>query len=219
MMVTSTRKGEKMRYVCIVASIIWLLSGCSYLKKPASMKLDILPNTVKVDPSFTPDENRIYAVLNASETVSPGSRVMTQEFEKEFMGQGFIVVERSKLDRVLDEIAEIRNGSYNPASMAEIGKMTSVKVLVFVTVREFSDPVYGDPAKPTKPTKCTKINLNAKAVDIETGTVVWSGTINKKISWLSDPLYPCDCPALTYSSKAAGILAKKIRKALDKKKQ
>lgn len=145
---------------------------------------------------------------------------MTDAFETEFIGAGFKVVDRRNIQNALDELKFSYQGDVDPEQRKQIGKLTNSDVMIIGKLRTFHNALYERKDKPDKPSKCTTISFYVKAVHIETGEILWSGSLVQSTGINEDFLYRCDCDVLKYANKAAADVVKKIVKTickLDKK--
>lgn len=201
------------------------LSGCSFFVRPVS---------IDVSKAFDSQTERYYAVINfvddrligqqknadqnyyyKKDFSSPDSKLMTEEFERELLGQGCRMVERARVDSILKEIETQYKNIADPDAMAKIGKMTSANVLIFGHLREYKEPEYITVGEKKKAVKCNRISFYVKAVDVESAKILWAGSLNRESGWLSGTYTSCDCDMQDFVMKTVQEMAKKIRKGID----
>lgn len=136
------------------------------------------------------------------------------------IGVGFKAVDRRNIQSALDEMKFSYQGDVDPEQRKEIGKLTNSDIMVAGKVRAFHSALYENKAKPDKPSKCTPINFYVKALHIETGEILWTGSLTQSTTGIKqDFMYSCDCDVLTYANKAAADVVKKIVKQSCKTKK
>ncbi len=140
------------------------------------------------------------------------SDVITDAFETAFIGTGSKVVDRRDIDNALDELKFSHSGDVNSDQIKEIGKLTNSDVIIMGKIRLFQNPEFNNRTKPEKPTKCTTISFSVKAVHVETGELLWTGSFTKSTGLKEDFLYGCKCDVLKYADKAAKDIVKEITK-------
>ena len=140
------------------------------------------------------------------------SDVMTDAFETAFIGTGNKVVDRRDIDSALDELKFSHGGDVNSDEIKQIGKLTNSDVIVMGKIRQFQNAEFKNRKKPEKPSKCTTISYSVKAVHVETGELLWTGSFTKSTGITEEILYGCKCEVLKYADKAARDIVKKITK-------
>lgn len=138
--------------------------------------------------------------------------VMTDAFETAFIGTGCKVVDRRDIENALDELKFSHGGDVNSNQIKEIGQLTNSDVLIMGKVRQFQNEVYKNKKNPEEPSKCTTISYSVKAVHIQTGELLWTGSFTKSTGIKDDFLYSCACDVLKYSDKAAKDIVKQLTK-------
>ncbi len=144
--------------------------------------------------------------------------VMTDSFETAFIGTGNKVVDRHDIESALDELKFSHCGDVNSSQIREIGQLTNSDVVIMGKIRQFQNAVYNDRQNPETPSKCTTIRYSVKAVHVETGVLLWTGTFNQSTGVKDDFLFSCECDVLKYSDEAAKEIVKKITKNISAKK-
>lgn len=143
--------------------------------------------------------------------------VMTDAFETAFIGTGQKVVDRRDINSALDELKFSHSGDVNSDQIKEIGKLTNSDVIIMGKIRQFQNAEFKNKKKPEKPSKCATISYSVKAVHVETGELLWTGSFTKSTGIKEDFMYGCDCEVLKYANKAAKDMVKKISKKVEKK--
>ena len=138
--------------------------------------------------------------------------VMTDAFETAFIGTGNKVVDRRDIDSALDELKFSHSGDVNSEQIKQIGKLTNSDVIVIGKIRQFQNAEFKNRTKPEKPSKCTTISYSVKAVHVETGELLWTGSFTKSTGITEEILYGCKCEVIKYADKAARDVVKKIIK-------
>lgn len=185
-----------------------------------------------MSPSFSYNQPTTFAIpefgdnrtSNSKDTVNV-TRVLTDAFETAFMSTGkelgYRIVERRVIQKVINELKETYSGNYLDQGLKEIGKLTNADALIIGEIKKFQPPQYKNSEKPDKVTTCTTIGFSIKAIDIETGDLLFKGNIlktagrNPLVTGM-DILSSCDTDLLLYSetvsSDLVGILIKEIKK-------
>ncbi len=81
------------------------------------------------------------------------------------MKRGFSIVERSKLNKIMDEHSLSLTGLTDSTGLAKLGKMAGASAIVMGNVSAYE----------CKGEKC-RVSLTAKMIDVESGEVIWSGS-------------------------------------------
>lgn len=145
--------------------------------------------------------------------------VMTDAFETAMIDAKFKVVDRRNIQSALDEMKFAYQGDVDPEQRKQIGKLTNSDVIVIGKLRAFHNALYENKTKPDKPSKCSTISYYAKAIHIETGEILWTGSLSQSTGIKGDLLYGCDCDVLTYANKVASDIVKKVVKKSCKNKK
>lgn len=205
-----------MKKLIILSVVSILITGCIFLGR--TNKVTIGKNYVELScGSFAIlpfIDNR--SGLNAKNLGYSAVDAITDAFETEFIGAGFKVVDRRNIQSALDELKFSYQGDVDPEQRKQIGKLTNSDVMVIGKLRAFHNALYENKAKPDKPSKCTTISFYVKAVHIETGEILWTGSLTQSTGLKEDFLYGCDCDVLTYANKVASDIVNKIVKQIKK---
>ena len=198
-------------------ALVACLSGCIFLGRT---------NKVTIGKSYTGIDCGSFAILpfidnrnklTANKLGYNAVDAMTDAFETELIGAGFTVVDRRNIQSALDELKFSYQGDVDPEQRKQIGKLTNSDVMIIGKLRAFQNALYERKDKPDKPSKCTTISFYTKAVHIETGEILWTGSLTQSTGYKEDFLYSCDCDVLKYATKAASDVVKKIVKLSAKK--
>lgn len=207
----------KMKRLWVVFTVCLVLSGCIFLGRT---------NKVTIGKNYNQLECNSFAIMpfidnrNSRHKGNLGYNaveVMADAFETEMIGAGFKIVDRRNIQSVLDEMKFSYQGDVDPEQRRQIGKLTNSDVMVIGKLRAFHNALYENKKKPEKPSKCTTISFYVKAVHIETGEILWTGSLTQSAGLKEDFLYSCECDVLTYANKAASDVVKKISKKIGKK--
>ncbi|WCL50343.1 CsgG/HfaB family protein [Leptospira sp. GIMC2001] len=121
--------------------------------------------------NFTADTNKVYALLPFSKKANSSRSFEDQlhsALESQFVKSGLNMVERKKLDALLNEI-KFANTGLTASNRIAFGKLTNADRLILV-----EDLVFQKPGT----TKTTEIFYSIRCVDIETGKILWSKRSN-----------------------------------------
>jgi hypothetical protein len=188
-----------------------LFSGCVFLERSVNVTVG------KTNPELV---RGTYAIMPFQDKRESGSAdlgynavdAMTDAFETEFIGAGFKVVDRRNIQSALDELKFSYQGDVDPDQRKQIGKLTNSDVMIIGKLRTFQNAQFNNAVKPDKPSKCTSISFSVKAINIETGEIVWTGSLTKSTGYKDDFMYGCSCDVLKYSNRAANDFIKTIVK-------
>ena len=163
-----------MNLLCLLACLFVLAvsTSCSYLKgKPPEA---VFRCVVKDFP--TPGTSvMVWAIEQQSSYVGPEDRRAEHEATMWLREHGLSVVKRSQVEQVFSE-QHLSMESGDAASLLQVGKLTGAKQVVLL--QAYSDRVM------------------VRAVDIETGSIVWSGT-GEYVDASSDFKARASAPSLT----------------------
>lgn len=198
---------------CLLSLLV--LSGCFLLERSVNVTVG------KAENSLT---HGTYAILpfqdkresRPSDLGYNAVDAMTDAFETEFIGAGFKVVDRRNIQSALDELKFSYEGDVDPNQRKQIGKLTNSDIMVVGKLRTFQNALFQNHEKPDKPSKCTSISFAVKAIDIETGEIIWTGSLTKSTGYKDDFMYGCECDVLKYANRAASDFIKTIVKKSQK---
>ncbi|TGM01686.1 hypothetical protein [Leptospira jelokensis] len=116
---------------------------------------------------FTSDSNKIYALLpfkTNSNSLKSVEDQLHSELESQFVKSGIEMVERKKLDALLEEI-KFSNSGLTASNRITFGKLSNANRIILL-----EDLVIKDP----KTSNQTEIYFTIRCVDVESGKIIWS---------------------------------------------
>ncbi len=195
--------------------MIITVSGCFLLERSINVTVGKSElNTSKGTYAILPFQDKREA--RSSDLGYNAVDAMTDAFETEFIGAGFKVVDRRNIQSALDELKFSYEGDVDPNQRKQIGKLTNSDIMIIGKLRTFQNALFQNHEKPDKPSKCTSISFAVKAIDIETGEIIWTGSLTKSTGLKDDFMYGCSCDVLKYANKAASDFIKTIVKKSNK---
>lgn len=200
----------KRLWILIIVAVFF--SGCIFLGRTA--KVTIGKTSAKLDC----DTYAILPFIDNRNSQNKGKvgynavDVMTDAFETAMIEAGYKIVDRRNIQSALDEMKFSYQGDVDPEQRKQIGKLTNSDVIIVGKLRTFHNALYENQKKPDKPSKCTTISYYVKALHIETGEILWTGSLTQSTGLKEDFLYGCDCNVLNYANKVAEDIVKKIVK-------
>ncbi|MCG8470401.1 MAG: CsgG/HfaB family protein [Desulfobacterales bacterium] len=174
--------------------------------------------TVVLSPRLAELEHKSFAIIPFADKRT-GSKdnfgfnvtdVVTDAFETAYMKSGSRIVERGLIDRVLAEMKFSYQGDVDQDQLKEIGKLTNSSVVIFGMIREFKKAKYQQVDGELETVSCVTLSYSVKAVHIQTGEVLWKGSITRNSGLKGDFLSPCDCNAVRFADRTSRVLVKKI---------
>jgi curli biogenesis system outer membrane secretion channel CsgG len=146
------------------------------------------PSTsVKQKQTMTIDENKTMAGLKrrigvvdfqnkttygANRLGTSASDVLITELTK---SNRFIVVERDKLDKLMEEQKLGMSGAINPATAAKLGKILGLNAIVTGSISQFGEQTEGSEYLITQSkNQVVKCTVDIRVVDVETGQVLYA---------------------------------------------
>lgn len=197
------------RTASLLLSLMFFLSGCAMLQPS---------ETVVLSPRLAELSHESVAILPFVDKRTgykddfgfKVADVVTDSFETAFMKSGKRIVERGLINKVLSEMRFSYQGDVDPDQLKEIGRLTNASVIVFGMVRDFKKAKYERVEGEMKAVSCVTLSYSVKAVHIETGEVLWKGSITRSSGFKGDFLSPCDCNAIRFADRTSKTLVKKI---------
>ncbi|MBN1383785.1 MAG: hypothetical protein JW983_02730 [Elusimicrobia bacterium] len=113
----------------------------------------------------------------------PGNAV-ADEFVFQLIDRGIKVIERSRIENIIEEHNLWKSGNIDPATIKEMGKILGVDALIMGTVTRYiedkKERIYikddnGDLKEEIFLVEA-EVGISARMVDVVTGEVVWAGT-------------------------------------------
>lgn len=133
---------------------------------------------------------------------SASDNILADSVSSELLKYGFVVVERSQLTAVLEELKLNMNGVLLPENLKKVGNILNVDALVFVSAT--ADPEF----------RSRIGSASAKVVDVESGALL--GGINYQNGSGCVPGSPCDRGMKDTMPETASKIAKEIAQGLGK---
>ena len=103
------------------------------------------------------------------------TETVRDRFETAFLEAGHRVVERNMIDKLISELKFSMSGLTEQLGI-KVGKMLDADVVIFGAVTSYYRVMWG-------PVVYTTVGLSVKAVDVETGVIIWKGSHTKTIFW------------------------------------
>ena len=156
-----------------------LLGGCS-AKQTVKMKQDVSANvTKKVDSKFTGPKRRVGVVDFENKTAygqgrlgQAASDILITEMVK--TGK-FIVIERDKMNKLLDEQKLGLSGAIDPNTVAQMGKILGLNAIITGAISNFGTRTTGSDyliaQSKRQEATCT---VDIRVVDVETGQILYA---------------------------------------------
>jgi len=198
-----------MKRIALALAALTFFTGCAMLQPD---------QTVVLSPRITELDHDSFAILPFVDERSGKkdnfgfivSDVVTDAFETAFMKSGHKIVERSRVEKVLGEMRFSYSGDVDENQLKEIGKMTNANVVILGMVRDFKKATYERVKGKMKTVTCTTLSYSVKAVHIQTGEVLWKGSITRSSGMKGDMFSPCDCNGIRFADRTSKSLVKKI---------
>jgi curli biogenesis system outer membrane secretion channel CsgG len=137
------------------------ITATPLLKEKPPQSYALLPFELRLSPSL-----KTLRVENALKYPN-AAKVVTDAFETALLETGARIVERSQLDKALKEAA-FANSGLTEANSIELGKLVSASTIVMGSVTEYHKGGFGK--------KETTVSVSVKAIDVESGTILWKGS-------------------------------------------
>ncbi|MFV9646123.1 MAG: CsgG/HfaB family protein [Desulfobacterales bacterium] len=158
----------------ILAIIFSAMSACT-LKKTEP--------TVWVGPHLNDKSSEVYVILpfdnsnlqEHKDNYPEAAETVRDRFETAFLEAGHRVVERSMIDKLISELKFSMSGLTEQLGI-KVGKMLDADVVIFGAVTSYYRVMWG-------PVVYTTVGLSVKAVDVESGVIIWKGNHTKTIFW------------------------------------
>jgi len=203
-----------MKRIALALAALTLFTGCAMLQPS---------QTVVLSPRISELDHDSFAILPFVDERS-GKKdkfgfivadVVTDSFETAFMASGYKIVERSHVEKILDQMKFSYMGHVDETQLKEIGKMTNANVIILGMIRDFQKAKYERVKGKMKTVSCTTLSYSVKAVHIETGEVLWKGSITRSSGMKGDMFAPCDCNGIRFADRTSKTLVKKILSRTD----
>jgi curli biogenesis system outer membrane secretion channel CsgG len=155
-----------------------LLAACAAGQKTV-MKQAVSANvTEKVESAFTGPKRRV-GVVDFENKTAYGQRLGTAASDilvTELAKSGkFIVVERDKMGRLLEEQKLGLTGAVDPKTAAQMGKLLGLNAIVTGSISQFGVATTGSDYLLTQTKKqVASCTVDVRVVDVETGQIIWA---------------------------------------------
>lgn len=128
---------ERFYRIFAIAMGLVLLFSCGPIKR--STPLDESNVTVLISPQFDADRHQKVAVMKFSgdENFDTALNHASDVFSAKLMEMGFTVVERSQMQKVVDELKLTSSGLLSRDEVSRIGRLLNVNMLVMGTTDSF----------------------------------------------------------------------------------
>lgn len=104
--------------------------------------------------------NRIAVVEVTATKLAPESRnAIGDDFSMQLLKKGYDVIERSQIDKALQELDFQNSGATTEADRQKVGKVLNVPAIIVVNLPQLGE----------------QISMTAKMIEVETGTILWQG--------------------------------------------
>ena len=100
--------------------------------------------------------------------------IVRDAFEASFVKTGYQIVSRDKMDTLLEEI-EFSFSEITDTRGIQVAKMLNADAVVLGTILDYG---------------YLYISLSVKAIDVETGAIIWQGSYSKKVPWYRLDILP-----------------------------
>jgi hypothetical protein len=143
------------------------LAGCSSTQGESYLK-----------PGYDLTKLQRIAVVDGNNTYfdAPTRQTLVDTFQMEFIKRGWNVIERSNIDKAMDEMDFQNKEITSEVDRKQLGAVLNVQALTIVNVGATGD----------------ELSLTVKMVDVETGEVVWmangGGSVNSGLSTFAGAL-------------------------------
>ena len=179
----------------ILAIIFSAMSACT-LKKTEP--------TVWVSPHLNDKSSEVCVILpfdnsnlqEHKDNYPEAAETVRDRFETAFLEVGHRVVERSMIDKLISEL-EFSMSGFTEQLGIKVGKMLDADIVIFGAVTSYYRVMWG-------PVVYTTVGLSVKAVDVETGVIIWKGNHTKTIFW---DIFDVDSPTSLAQEVTKEIIA------------
>jgi len=113
------------------------------------------------------------------------SQLASDSFVIQALDRGFSVIERSEINKIMKELKLGQSGAVDASMAKEVGHVAGVDAMIFGSILQ-SVSYQGTTGPPL-----LKINLTSKMVYVETGEVIWAGTVVKEDYDVGEAIHNC----------------------------
>ncbi|MCG2821362.1 MAG: CsgG/HfaB family protein [Candidatus Atribacteria bacterium] len=168
--------------------------------------------TVWVGPHLNDKSSKVCVILpfansnlqEHKDNYPEASKTVRDSFETAFLEVGHRVVERNMIDKLIAELEFSMSGLTEQLGI-KVGKMFDADIVIFGTVKSYYRIIWG-------PIVYATVGFSIKAVDVETGVIVWKGDHTKTIFW---DIFDVDSPASLAREVTKEIIATFLGKTTD----
>ncbi len=186
----------------IILAIIFSAMAACTLKKTEP--------TVWVGPHLNDKSSEVCVILpfdnsnlqEHKDNYPEAAETVRDRFETAFLEAGHRVVERNMIDKLISELKFSMSGLTEQLGI-KVGKMLDADVVIFGAVTSYYRVMWG-------PVVYTTVGLSVKAVDVETGVIIWKGNHTKTIFW---DIFDVDSPASLAREVTKEIIASFLERA------
>ncbi|UCF98382.1 MAG: hypothetical protein JSV89_02335 [Spirochaetaceae bacterium] len=144
--------------LCVAVS---LMSSCA-MNRPI----------MHVNPSLKQYDPKVFVILpfvnrDTYNKEEGAPYIVRDAFEASFIKTGYQIVSRDKMDLLLEEI-EFSVSDISDSRGIQIASMLDADAVILGTILEYG---------------YLYIGLSVKAIDVETGAIIWQGSYSKKVPW------------------------------------
>ena len=153
-------------------------TGCATSQK-TKMEQDVSANvTQHAESQYTGPKRRV-GIVDFENKTTYGTRLGTAASDilvTEMVKSGkFIVVERDKMNKLMEEQKLGMSGAIDPKTAASVGKMMGLSAIITGSVSQFGVATTGSDYLVTQSKKQTaQCTVDVRVVDVETGQVIWA---------------------------------------------
>lgn len=166
-----------MKKLKLLAAAALLFAGCAPSKTVKEQQALSVSKTKEVESDYTGPKRRIGVVEFSNKTAygqgrlgSAASDILITELVK---SGKFIVVERDKLDKVMQEQKFQSQGMTDPATAAKLGQILGLEAIVVGTVSQFGVKKEGSDYLLTQSKRqVADVTVDIRLIDVQTGQVI-----------------------------------------------
>lgn len=163
---------------CLIAGVV-ILAACAPKASVKRQQAMTATETERVESKYTGPKRRIAVVDFENKTAYGQNRLgsaATDVLITELAKTGkFVVVEREKLNRVLEEQKFQSSGAVDPRTVVKIGKILGVNAIVTGVISQFGEKTQGSDYLIVQSKKqIAETTIDVRVVDTETGQVLYA---------------------------------------------
>jgi len=155
-----------------------IISGCAASQKTRMTQAVSSNVTEHAESKYTGPKRRV-GIVDFENKTAYGTRLGTAASDilvTELVKSGkFIVVERDKMNRLMEEQKLGMTGAIDPKTAASVGKMLGLNAIVTGSISQFGVATTGSDYLITQSKKqVAQCTVDVRVVDVETGQVIWA---------------------------------------------